>query len=145
MSSKLTVEELFHSAGLSLSDRVPWKTPIPETHPGVYIIVADDESIDIDDLPLDERVFWVPGQSIVYIGCTKRSLRMRLNQFYRHRFGNGSPHRGGQALTLLACQLWVYWARTDDPRDTEHALIEEFMKNTGAKRPFGNRRNERRV
>ena len=141
----LSVKELFDSAQLEVSARVSWQTPVPELQPGIYVVVANAEQIDVSHLPQSERDFWIPGQSIVYIGCTKRSLRTRLNQFYRHRFGDRSPHRGGQALTLLKCQLWVYWACPDDPHHNEHVLIEEFKNRTGGRRPFGNRRNEKKA
>ena len=82
MPRALGVDELFISAGLKLSDPVPWKTAIPETQMGIYVVETDLKQIDVNRLAPSERHFWNPGQSIVYIGCTKRSLRLRLNQFY---------------------------------------------------------------
>jgi hypothetical protein len=140
----IDVADLFSSAGLELSCPPPWRTSIPERQPGIYVVVTGEGLIDVSYLPPGEHDFWIPGQSIVYIGCTKRPLRRRLNEFYRHQYGNASPHRGGEALKLLTCKLSVYWARSDDPHHSEHVLIEAFKKRSGGWRPFGIRRNERR-
>ena len=41
------------------------------------------------------REFWLPDESILYIGKTDRPLRERVNEYYGTKLGNRSPHRGG--------------------------------------------------
>jgi hypothetical protein len=73
-------------------------------------------------------------------------LRRRLSEFFRHRYGEKAPHRGGQAIILLSelpkCPLWVYWAVAAGPSEAveaERRMLEVFRKNVGAL-PFANRR-----
>ena len=65
-------------------------------------------------------------------------LDRRLRQFYRHRYGDRSPHRGGQDILLLGCEKRVIWAAVDDRHQSEDRLIESFCAVHG-RRPFGNR------
>ncbi len=75
--------------------------------------------------------FWLPKENILYIGATKRSLRIRLNEFYRHKIGNSSPHAGGQWLkTLLNLdKLTIYFAECDKPKLKESILLFNFIYN----------------
>jgi hypothetical protein len=108
----ISVHDVFQVANLRPNGPVCWGERVPEYGTGVYVIVADD----------------VP----VYIG------RTGLRQFYRHKYGASSPHRGGQAMLLLKCPLLVYWAPTGDYAATEHVMIEWFRSQAG-KLPLGNR------
>jgi hypothetical protein len=114
----ISVHAVFRAANLSPNGPVCWGERVPEYGTGVYVIVADD----------------VP----VYIGRTGQPLQKRLRQFYRHKYGASSPHRGGQAMLLLKCPLLVYWAPTGDYAATEHVMIEWFRSQAG-KLPLGNR------
>jgi hypothetical protein len=75
---------------------------------------------------------------VVYVGRTRRALRKRLREFYRHRYGDKRPHRGGQAILLLTRPLLVYWAATNDWEAAEDTMIEHFRSAAG-RLPFGNR------
>jgi hypothetical protein len=90
-------------------------------------------------LPAPELERWNNDEPVIYIGRATRSLGERVAQFYRHRYGKGAPHRGGQAVIPLPCARWVYWARTDDPITAEAAMIASFRKRVG-KLPYANRR-----
>jgi hypothetical protein len=145
LENSLTVSELFKHIALLLWGPVRWGAPIPEESPGVYVIAlsadanASTSDINADYLETSQRLRWIPNQPIVYIGqATRQTLATRLRQFYRHKFGAKSPHRGGQALKLLKCDLWVYWSPCDNPRGYESLMLELFEKHTG-QLPFANR------
>ncbi|MGA9069860.1 MAG: hypothetical protein WB424_06390, partial [Terracidiphilus sp.] len=122
--SGVTVDELFRYVGLLPHEPVRWKTEISEYCAGIYVIAlaqkADNcqfckESVAIAKLDEDklkaESNHWIPEEVILYIGqTTKQTLAHRLHQFYVHKYGDRSPHRGGQAIHLLNCDCWVYWA-----------------------------------
>ena len=125
-ASYVTISDLFEAASLKPCRRpVAWDKPVPESRPGVYVVVHDGE-VRTD------------GQSILYVGRTTSSLRKRINQFYKHRYGDTSPHRGGQEVLRFKPNLLVYWAATDDPAGAEHLLIERFRVVAGGL-PFANR------
>jgi hypothetical protein len=149
----MTVAELFKQVGLSPSEPVSWKTEILEHCAGIYVVALAKESencpfckeivSNLDERKIGkERDHWLPGEVILYIGqTTKQTLAYRLHQFYVHKYGNKSPHRGGQAIHLLKCDRWVYWAPTNDAKGMEQKMITAFKLRTGNHRPFANRRD----
>ena len=134
----LTVAEIFHAAGLLPHGPARWETAVNELLPGVYVLslVADPHGLyDLADVPkLPENIAgkWLTGEPVVYIGRTRRALRKRLAEFYRHKYGNKSPHRGGQAVLLLDPKPWVFWASTNDPTIAERKMIEAFRDRNNA-------------
>ena len=140
----VTVAEVFAAANLTPCGPLHWGTAIEETRPGVYVVsVASDPDscfglFDTPDLPQNLMPKWLDEEPVVYIGRTRRALRKRLREFYRHEYGRKSPHRGGQAVLLLKPVLLAYWAATDDPVTAERNMIEAFRRRTGAL-PFANR------
>lgn len=142
----LDLPRIFHfSAGLAASGPVRWGEPIPESGAGVYVLAVTENAEGTDcqmnrpSLPPEEAARWLDGQPIIYIGTTRRSIRRRLAEFWRHEYGKQAPHRGGEAVKLLAGPIWVYWAATRDPREAERQMIEAFRVAVGDL-PFANRR-----
>ncbi len=148
-----TIAALFARAKLSVCGPVRWGEPIMEDSPGVYVVaIVSDPTSDIDKadsgsptleravktLPWDCRDRWLPGHAIIYIGQTTKCLHRRLQQFYRHKFGQKSPHRGGQRVLLLkGCQLWIHWSPTEQPKKAEAMMIDAFWSRAGHL-PFAN-------
>jgi hypothetical protein len=122
-TAAITPELLFQSIAPIASGEVEWGQLCPESGPGVYVITISDAS--------------AAGRHVVYIGRGKQ-LRRRISQFYRHKFGNKSPHRGGERILTLEGRMSVHWAAVDDYADAEHILLEAFRKLTGCL-PYGNR------
>ena len=111
---------------------------IPEVGPGVYVIkITGSGESATRNLTDAQRRHWCDDQDIVYIGRSKH-LRRRLRDFYRHQWGNSRPHRGGQDVKLLRCDLLVFWGSTLDYASAEKAMIEAFTLVVG-RRPFANR------
>jgi hypothetical protein len=136
--NSLSAEELFREAGLFSSGAATWPEKISESGPGVYVIsIADLADIQFDERFETKRCYWNPHQEIIYIGRARR-LSRRLHQFYGHKHGNRSPHRGGQDILLLHCPKMIQWAVVDDHADAERCLLEAFERAVGQK-PFGNR------
>src|SRR4051812_30603255 len=116
-----TVQDVFAAAQLKPASPVTWGDAVEERQPGVYVIALTSiptdpaPAIDVRALSVAEAKRWNAGQPVIYIGRARRSLRTRLAQFYRHKYGKKAPHRGGQAVIPLECSRWVYWSVTDRP------------------------------
>lgn len=144
MPSGVTVAEAFAAASLIPSGPVHWDTRIDETRSGVYVlsVTSDPDTcfglFDLPSLPPHLAANWLAGEPIVYIGRTRRALRIRLREFYRHQFGQKRPHKGGEAALLINPKPLVFWATTTDPVTAERMMIDEFHRRVG-RLPFANR------
>jgi hypothetical protein len=117
----MNVAELFALVRLAPQGPVLWRTHVRESRPGVYVVTYDPDGV-------------------VYVGCTARqSLRKRLGQFYRHRHGHRSPHRGGQDVLLLTGARYVHWAVARDPIKVERVMLSAFVRATG-RLPLANKK-----
>jgi transcription elongation factor GreA len=71
--------------------------------------------------------FWLPSQTIAYVGSTTGSIAGRVDALHRHVLGDRRPHAASQWLkTLAGVQLRVWWASTRAPEEYEDGLLEEF-------------------
>jgi hypothetical protein len=119
MREKLAVADLFGSAGLLPCGPIPWDQNCPERGKGVYAVVIDSE--------------------IVYVGRTKRPLAQRIREFYRHKYGDKRPHRGGQEVLNMPGTRSVYWCAIENPIEAESKMLD-FFKNSSGRLPRANRR-----
>ena len=73
--------------------------------------------------------FWLPDESILYIGQTSRPLSSRLSEYYKHQLGDSKPHCGGHWLKALSnlSSVFVHYAETRVPEKVEQCLIEAFV------------------
>ena len=73
--------------------------------------------------------FWLPDESILYIGKASRSLRKRVHQYYRTPLGNSAPHRGGHWIKTLSVldETFVHYIETPDAEETEKRLLGAFV------------------
>lgn len=80
---------------------------------------------------ISERIanFWIPDEIILYIGQTGSELSKRLNQYYTHKLGNRSPHKGGHWLKTLSNlkDLCIYWVENIDPKPLEQQMLNYFQ------------------
>jgi hypothetical protein len=146
----MTVAEVFGAAALKAHGPVRWLEMVAESSPGVYVVAvvaghnARCEALSVSYLPREAMGRWIAGQPVVYIGRTRRAISLRLQEFFNHKHGNRSPHRGGQDVKLLTCPLWVFWCPTDNPTQAEDRMIEAFKKRVG-RLPFANRMRSARI
>jgi hypothetical protein len=79
---------------------------------------------------LAERIasFWLPDETIVYIGLARTSLRTRVRDYYKTPLGARRPHAGGWFIKSLANvnELLVHFAPADDTRAAENAMLGSF-------------------
>ncbi len=140
----LRVKDLFENVGLAYNGPIAWETAISERGPGVYVVSLRDRSPpSLDCLNDIDLAQWIDDEEILYIGRSKH-LQRRLREFYRHKYGDRRPHRGGQALLQLICPKLVTWAAVDDYAGAEHRLIDAFTRVVG-KKPFANRMRAARM
>lgn len=168
-----TSASLLTSAGLVPGGPITWGGRIPVTGTGVYVVETHERlqraPIDaslvrawmrpVATLLLDGTVasvvsvvqrldrFWLPGESVVYIGLAGTAVAKRVGQFYRTPLGDPKPHAGGHWLktlgTLETCHVW--YAATDEPGRMGDALrdgptsgasaVPSRITNAGCHRP----------
>lgn len=79
---------------------------------------------------LGDRIcqFWLPDETVLYIGQTTKSVRKRVGDYYRTPIGAKRPHAGGWFLKALANldQLFVHFAAADEPHQAEDSMLDRF-------------------
>jgi len=87
----------------------------------------------VDTLTSRLNRFWLPDETIVYIGKAGTSLKKRVGQYYRTPLGVSRPHRGGHWIKTLdnLSSLNIYWALTNKNGavELENRFIKIFMEN----------------
>ena len=122
-------------------------------------LVAARPYVRVDGSPADSALlgrrigcFWLPKEPILYIGQTKKPLRSRVGDFYKHSIGDRSPHAGGWWVKALSClpDVYVHYVPTNDFEACERVMLRHFVANAevpsvaaGAQRhdgmPFANK------
>src|SRR5450432_1232753 len=152
----LGAAELLRSVGLLADGPVRWGNPIRVGGPGVYLV---ELATPLKSAPIDhqlvghwiERVpsltldsarptaremavrlgeFWLPEETVVYIGMTNLSIGGRVGALVKTPLGDRRPHAGGhwlKTLTVLS-ELRVWWAPTSAPEEYEDALLSAFAQ-----------------
>ena len=74
--------------------------------------------------------FWLPDETVVYIGMTNLSIGGRVGAFVKTPLGDRRPHAGGHWLKTLTVlpELRVWWAPTSAPEEYEDALLSAFAQ-----------------
>jgi len=90
-------------------------------------LTLDGGKPTVEELTARLKGFWLPDETIVYIGKAGTSLRRRVGQYYRTALGAAGPHAGGHWIKTLSVldKLSIYWCATD--RDGASALEEQFI------------------
>ncbi len=165
---------------------LPWGRPLPTRRPGVFIVelpaplpTAPIEltrvgkwlervpSLALDGAHPSSRAlaarlasFWLPSQTVLYIGASASTLSGRVAAMEGTVLGDRRPHSGGHWLHVLrvlpSTRLW--WTATDATEEYEDALLTAFaaavpaaeraaLPDTAVVLPFANLRSttERRA
>lgn len=167
-----TAATLFRDVGLLADGPGVWGRPISTAGPGVYIVELPDPP---DKAPLEmtrvgkwlERVpgllldgerptsrallgvlagAWLPGEPVLYVGATSRSIGSKLVSLFGQVPGDPRPHPDGQWLHLLLAgsisKARVWWASTDAPEEYLDALLDLFSAtNAAGALPWANTRS----
>jgi hypothetical protein len=152
--------ELLRSVGLMADGPVTWGRPVPAAGPGVYIVEWPEplEAAPVEltlvgkwlerlpamrmdgARPTSREVaarlhgFWLPNQTILYIGMTTASIGGRVGAYYRTPLGDRKPHAGGHWLKALRGldRARIWWAKTSAAEEYEDALFSAFAEGVDA-------------
>jgi transcription elongation factor GreA len=144
--------ELLRSLGLTVDGPARWGSAVASRAPGIIVVElpggADAAPIDllalrrwldrVPSLTLDgerptPQVFqrrlaqdWLPGQPVLFVGRSTRSIGARLSAIYATTLGDAKPNSSGHWLKTLANlgELRVWWAETPAFEEYEDALLE---------------------
>lgn len=151
-------EELLAAGGLTSAGRHRWGEQIGLDRPGVYIVTTD-RRYELDEVPLDDNLIskllyirpelrvdghrptvaglksrlarmWLPDADVVYVGLAGRSVRSRIDQYYRTPLGARAPHAGGWPIKLLSVldRCTIHVAATASSVSAESQLIAAFQQ-----------------
>lgn len=94
----------------------------------------DGEPPTVDLLTSRLSEFWLPDESIVYIGKAT-SLRKRVSQYYATQLGKPRPHAGGhwvKTLSLLS-KMFVHFGEVGDCEKIEAKMLKAFSEGVSVK------------
>jgi len=158
--------ELLRSLGLFVDGPARWGQPTAARAAGIFVVElavpADAAPIDglavrrwierVPDLMLDgERPtpadlsrrlhqFWLPGEPVLYVGRSARSVGQRLAAIYATPLGDAKPQAAGHWLKTLSVpgDLRVWWADTDALEEYEDAILAVIAeRNADYRQPDG--------
>lgn len=68
--------------------------------------------------------FWIPQQTVAYVGRSSKSIGARAASLSGTILGDRKPHTGGHWLWTLrdVAELRIWWAETDAPEEYEDAI-----------------------
>lgn len=146
--------ELLRSVGLLPDGPVRWGAPVRSARPGVYIVELPaplphapvDPShvgawldrvatLEMDgqrptgrDLSHRLAAFWLPDQTVVYVGSTSGSIGRGVAELETTPLGDPAPHADGRWLATFHTleQARVWWAETDAAEEYADAVLEAF-------------------
>ncbi|MET0771864.1 MAG: transcription elongation factor GreA [Candidatus Limnocylindrales bacterium] len=177
MPSPRSAVALLRSLDLMSDGPTRWGEQVRSREPGVLLVEMAGRS---DEAPIDitavkawiERVpglrldgerptptqlaqrlasFWLPQQTVLYVGRTAKSLSGRAASLFATPLGDRRPHSGGHWLWTLTGrdQLRIWWAETPSAEEYEDGLFDaiaadldpeaaERLKGSGPVLPWAN-------
>ncbi len=103
-----------------------WITYVPKLN-------LDGKRPRYEDLVNRLKEFWIPDETILYIGKAGTSLKDRVNQYYNTRLGDPKPHAGGHWIKTLKnlSDLNIFWTTSvgEKAKDVEERFIKNFIRN----------------
>ena len=152
MASPRSAVALLRSLDLMSDGPTRWGEQVRSRAPGVLLV---EVAARLDTAPIDitavkawvERVpglrldgerptpsqlaerlasFWLPQQTVVYVGRTTKALSARAASLFATPLGDRRPHAGGHWLWTLIerDQLRIWWAETPSPEEYEDGLFD---------------------
>ena len=151
-----TAASLFRSVGLLADGPTVWGRPVPAQGPGVFILELPSplgtapielsrvgkwlervETLRLDGERPSSRAlaarlasFWLPSQTVVYIGATDASVGRRVASIAATDLGDRRPNAGAHWLKTLRSLdgIRVWWALTSATEEYEDALLAAFAE-----------------
>jgi len=165
--SPIAGSELMRSMGLDVDGPALWGSPAPGRGPGVFIV---ELSAPVDEAPIDteavrrwlERVpaltvdgerptphqlarrlaeFWLPGEQVLYVGRSRRTVAARVAAMYATDLGDDKPNPGGYWLKALygMSKARIWWATTEAHEEYEDELLAQLAQHFGVDEATGQR------
>lgn len=170
---------LFRSVGLLADGPTVWGRPVPAQGPGVFVLelpaplatapieltrvgkwIERVDTLRLDGTRPSSRAlaarlatFWLPSQTVVYVGATDASVGRRVASIGSTVLGDRRPSSSGHWLKTLRSLdgVRVWWSLTDATEEYEDALLAAFAEDVPAAEraaladpsvvlPFGNLR-----
>ncbi len=156
----LSAPGLLREVGLLPDGPLPWGRPVPGRSPGVFLVelpaplpTAPIELTRVgkwlEHVPgllldgarptsraLSARLasFWLPSQTVLYVGATPATISGRLAAMGRTTLGDRRPYAGGHWLMTLRAlpSTRVWWAATEAVEEYEDALLSAFAASVPA-------------
>ena len=153
----MNAARLLREVGLLADGPVVWGwpgRPVPARGPGVFVIeltaplarapieltrigkwIERVPTLTLDGArPTSKAVaarlggFWLPSQTVVYVGSTSQSIGGRVAAMQRTALGDRRPQSGGYWLATLegGTPMRVWWAETDAVEEYEDGLLATF-------------------
>ncbi len=147
---------LLRAVGLLADGPAVWGRPVPAHGPGVFIVelpapvasapieltrvgkwIERVASLRLDGEPTTSRAlatrlgaFWLPSQTVLYIGASTGSIARRVSAMVATELGDRKPASGGHWLkTLRSLEgVKVWWAATTATEEYEDALLAAFAE-----------------
>jgi transcription elongation factor GreA len=146
--------DLLRAVGLMADGPGQWGRPVSAAGPGVFVVelaaplanapieltrvgkwIERVASLRLDgEVPSSKALaarigtFWLPSQTVLYIGRSEVSVARRLTAMARTELGDRQPYAGGYWLKTLraleSTRLW--WAPTGATEEYEDALLDAF-------------------
>jgi transcription elongation factor GreA len=156
MPNEVGAARLFRSVGLMADGPTVWGRPVPAQAPGVFVLelpaplastpiemtrvgkwIERVETLRLDgERPTSKALaarlasFWLPSQSVVFVGASDVSVGRRVAAIARTDLGDRRPYAGGHWLkTLRSLEgIRVWWALTNATEEYEDALLAAFAE-----------------
>lgn len=150
----LSAPRLLREVGLLADGPLPWGRPIPGRTPGVFLVelpaplptapieltrvgkwlehvpglLMDGARPTSRALAARLASFWLPSQTVLYVGATAATISGRLAAMGRTALGDRRPYAGGHWLMTLRAlpSTRVWWAATEAVEEYEDALLAAF-------------------
>jgi len=154
MTQDATAASLLRSVGLLADGPAVWGRPFPAQGPGVFVVelpaplasapteltrigkwIERITTLRLDGERPTSRVlatrlgsFWLPSQTILYIGASETSVARRVAAIARTELGDRRPASGANWLHTLRSLdgVKVWWAATAATEEYEDALLTAF-------------------
>ncbi|MEX1170832.1 MAG: transcription elongation factor GreA [Chloroflexota bacterium] len=150
----LGAAQLLRSVGLLADGPGMWGRPVSASGPGVFVVELSSPLVTppievtrvgkwierVETLRLDGgrptskslvarlTSFWLPSQTVLYIGSSEVSVARRTTAMARTELGDRRPYAGGHWLKTLrgldGVRIW--WSATTATEEYEDALFDAF-------------------
>jgi transcription elongation factor GreA len=149
-----TAASLFRDIGLMADGPLPLDRPVPARGPGLFVVelaaplptapidlsrvgkwLEHVPTLTVDSARPTSRAFaarlaafWLPTQTVLYIGATTVSIHGRVAAMEKTGLGDRRPHSGGHWLKVLRlpASTRIWWAATSAVEEYEDAMLAAF-------------------